>query len=69
MVNQEQVTRQQVTETQVNDLTRQTITQTGEDITQLINRTLARQMHTISEKVYQQMEKRLQTERYRRGRF
>ena len=69
VVNQEQVTRQQVTETQVNDLTRQTITQTGEDITQLINRTLARQMHTISEKVYQQMEKRLQTERYRRGRF
>ena len=44
-------------------------TQTAEDVTELVNRTLARQMNEISDKVYRQMEKRLQTERSRRGRF
>ena len=46
-----------------------TVTQTTEDITELVNRTLARQMRTISDQVYHQMEKRLQSERSRRGRF
>ena len=40
-----------------------------EDITELVNRTLARQMRTISDQVYRQMEKRLQAERSRRGRL
>ena len=45
------------------------VTQTTEDITELVNRTLSRQMKTISDQVYRQMEKRLQSERNRRGRF
>ena len=51
------------------DANQSLVTQTSEDITALINRTLAKQMNLISDKVYHQMEKRLQTERYRRGRF
>lgn len=47
----------------------QVVTQTTEDITALINRTLSRQMRTITDQVYHQMEKRLQNERSRRGRF
>lgn len=43
--------------------------ETQEDVTELVNRTLARQMNEISDKVYRQMEKRLQSERSRRGRF
>ena len=43
--------------------------ETAQDVTELVNRTLARQMNEISDKVYRQMEKRLQTERSRRGRY
>jgi hypothetical protein len=45
------------------------VAQTTEDITELVNRTLARQMRTISDQVYRQMEKKLQVERSRRGRL
>lgn len=45
-----------------------TIERTSEDVTELINRTLARQLGTISDKVYNQIEKRLRLERARRGR-
>ncbi len=48
---------------------KQVIAQTSQDITELVNRTLAKQMNSISDKVYRQMEKKLQTERSRRGRF
>lgn len=65
----ENVDRQEVHEVSQNMINSQVITQTTEDITQLINKTLAKQMNTISDKVYQQMERRLQTERSRRGRF
>lgn len=61
--------RQEREQVEINRAAQQLVTQTSEDITALINRTLAKQMGTISDKVYRQMEKRLQTERYRRGRF
>ncbi len=45
-----------------------TVERTSEDVAELINRTLAKQLGTISDKVYSQMEKRLRLERARRGR-
>ena len=63
------VTHRDIHETEINDISTQVVTQTTEDITQLVNRAISKQMNTISDKVYHQMEKRLQTERSRRGRF
>lgn len=60
---QERVETQQIEQTQ-----RKTVERMSEDVTELINRTLARQLGTISDKVYSQMEKRLRMERIRRGR-
>ena len=60
---QERVETQQIEQTQ-----RTTVERMSEDVTELINRTLARQLGTISDKVYSQMEKRLRMERVRRGR-
>ena len=68
-VSTQTVTRQIQEQIQNVDINQTLVTQTSEDITALINRTLAKQMNLISDKVYHQMEKRLQTERYRRGRF
>ena len=68
-VTTQTLTRQTQEQIQNLDTTQTLVTQTSEDITALINRTLAKQMNLISDKVYHQMEKRLQTERYRRGRF
>lgn len=65
----DQVTRQTTHQVDVNQIQQKVVTQTTEDITELVNRTLARQMRTISDQVYRQMEKRLQTERSRRGRL
>ncbi len=65
----EEVTNRQVQEITQNEIKTQLITQSAEDITKLVNQTLAKQMNAISDKVYQQMEKRLSTERSRRGRF
>ena len=59
----ERLETQQIEQTQ-----RRMIERTSEDVTELINRTLARQLGTISDKVYSQMEKRLRMERARRGR-
>lgn len=65
----EEVTRRQSHQVDVNQMERKVVAQTTEDITELVNRTLARQMRTISDQVYRQMEKRLQSERSRRGRL
>ena len=65
----EQVTQRQSRQVDVNQIEHKVVTQTTEDITELINRTLSRQMRSISDQVYRQMEKRLQTERSRRGRL
>lgn len=65
----EVVTRQQSHQTEHLVQEQQLVTETTQDITALINRTLAKQMRTISDQVYHQMEKRLQTERSRRGRL
>lgn len=47
----------------------QTVQHVTKDVTELVNQTLQRQMRTISDQVYRQIEKRLQMERSRRGRF
>lgn len=56
-------------ETTVQQLDTHEVVQKNEDITELVNRTLAKQMNHISDQVYRQMERRLQSERSRRGRF
>ncbi len=58
-----------VQEVVVQEQTRQITQQTNEDLSELVSRTMARQMNLISEQVYQQMERKLQSERMRRGRF
>ncbi len=65
----ETVNRETSHQIDVKQVEKQLVTRTNEDITELVNRTLARQMRTISDQVYRQMEKRLQTERSRRGRL
>jgi hypothetical protein len=65
----EEVTQRQTRQTDKNQVEQTMVAQTTEDITELVNRTLARQMRTISDQVYRQMEKRLQMERSRRGRL
>ena len=66
---EEEVTQRNIHQVDVKQIEHKVVAQTTEDITELVNRTLARQMRTISDQVYRQMEKRLQTERSRRGRF
>ena len=66
---QEEITHQSSSQIQVNDLHQQVVEHTTEDITALINRTMAQQMNQITSQVYRQMERKLQTERSRRGRF
>lgn len=56
-------------EQQINKISQEVVARTGEDISEIISRTLAKQIGTISERVYTQMEKRLQLERARRGRY
>ena len=67
--NRDEITRQNISQTDVKQVENKVIRQTTEDISELINRTLARQMKNISDQVYRQMERRLQTERSRRGRL
>lgn len=77
LTRQRAVTEQQTTVTseskdvhtvQVNEITHQVVTQATQDINELVQRTIAKQMNTISGKVYQQLERRLELERHRRGR-
>lgn len=56
-------------ETNQTTLNQQFVTQSTEEVTELVNRALTRQMGTITDKVYSQMERKLQMERNRRGRF
>ena len=67
--NNESVTRRNTSHTEISNEEHTVVQRTTEDITELVNRTLSKQMRTISDQVYRQMEKRLQTERSRRGRF
>ena len=67
--SRDEITRQNIHRTDVIQQENQVVRQTTEGISELLNRTLARQMKTISEQVYRQMERRLQTERSRRGRL
>ncbi|MEG1942421.1 MAG: hypothetical protein RR049_01275, partial [Angelakisella sp.] len=66
---QEQVNVNTLRESTTTTLNQQIVTQSSEEITELVNRALTRQMGDISEKVYSQMERKLQLERSRRGRF
>ena len=68
-VSDQSVTQKHTQQLDVTQIDQKIVTQTTQDITELVNRTLARQMRTISDQVYRQMEKRLQTERSRRGRL
>ncbi|MBQ3497391.1 MAG: hypothetical protein IJA73_04590 [Oscillospiraceae bacterium] len=68
-VTEQDVTHRNTQEIDLTQVEKKVVTQTTEDITELVNRTLARQMRTISDQVYRQMEKRLQSERSRRGRL
>src|SRR5699024_11106495 len=63
------VTRHTVQQSEIHSMNNRISVQTAEDIQALVNRTLSKQMNVITDRVYQQMEKRLQTERFRRGRF
>jgi hypothetical protein len=65
----EESVRNTTVRTELEDQMRSVVTHSTEDITELINRTMARQMNTITDQVYRQMERKLQTERSRRGRF
>ncbi|MEG2221269.1 MAG: hypothetical protein RRY95_00915 [Oscillospiraceae bacterium] len=65
----EEITTHQSSQVVENQVSTQVITQSAEEIQRLVNQTLSKQMNAISDKVYHQMEKRLQTERSRRGRF
>lgn len=55
--------------TRLNETQMQTVQNMTKDMSELVNQTLQRQMRTISDQVYRQIEKRLQLERSRRGRF
>jgi hypothetical protein len=67
--NTETVTKETVTQTEVNNLRQEVVRSSTEDITELINRAMARQISSLTDRVYSQMERRLETERARRGRF
>lgn len=60
-------TREMIHQAEVNRVNQQTAARTSEDISELVNRTLSHQLGVITEKVYGQMEKRLRSERARRG--
>jgi hypothetical protein len=62
------VTENREIQTQVNQITQEIRAKTGEEINELVSKTLAKQIGFISERVYTQLEKRLQGERARRGR-
>lgn len=65
----EDVIRQNVSQTEIHDKTQRVVAHTAEDITEIVNRQMARQMNVLTDQVYRQMERKLQTERVRRGRF
>ncbi len=65
----EDVIRQNVSQTEVHEQNSNIVTHTAEDITEIVNRQMARQMNVLTDQVYRQMERKLQTERIRRGRF
>ncbi|MBP0981812.1 MAG: hypothetical protein J5968_06365, partial [Oscillospiraceae bacterium] len=65
----EDIVQQNTVQTEIHDQTSKVIAHTTEDITEIVNRQMARQMNTITDQVYRQMERKLQTERNRRGRF
>jgi hypothetical protein len=66
-VNIETTVNKTVTENEINNLIKEHTAKSREDITALVNNTIARQMSTISDRVYNSMERRLSLERARRG--
>lgn len=61
-------TENRFAQTQVSQVTQEVRAKSNEEITELVNKTLSRQIGFISDRVYTQLEKRLQGERARRGR-
>lgn len=68
-LTQQTVTRQTTSQTVVNEQSAELVQRTTDDIVEIVNRTLARQMGAISDQVLGRMERRLQLDRARRGRF
>jgi hypothetical protein len=66
-VNVETTVNKTITENEINNLIKEHTAKSREDITALVNNTIARQMSTISDRVYNSMERRLSLERARRG--
>ena len=69
VVTEQVTTKENVVQREVLQMNQEVVAKTTEDITEMINRSLARQIGTISDRVYSQLERRLQTERARRGRL
>ncbi|MCL2035969.1 MAG: hypothetical protein FWG83_01100 [Oscillospiraceae bacterium] len=69
----ETIVNQTLSETRVNKMIQEQTAKSTEDITNLVNSTIAnqiaKQMNVISEKVYNNMERRLSLEKARRGRI
>ena len=57
----------QMTKTEINNISQQVIEKTTKDISKTIDKTISNQLDSITNKVYSQIERRLQSERARRG--
>ncbi|MDR1572688.1 MAG: hypothetical protein LBS24_00050, partial [Clostridiales Family XIII bacterium] len=55
--------------TQSEQITRDITAKSAEDIAEMVNTTLMRQIGTIADRVYGQLEKKLKNEKSRRGRM
>jgi len=65
----QETTNRSVSQTEINNIRQELVSRTTEDITEVINRAMARQLGSITDRVYNQIERRLESERARRGRF
>ncbi|MCL2633102.1 MAG: hypothetical protein FWD34_01160 [Oscillospiraceae bacterium] len=66
-INVETGVHKSYTENEINNIIKEHTAKSTEDITELVNSTISKQLGTISEKVYTSMERKLTLERARRG--
>jgi hypothetical protein len=64
---QETIVHKTLSETEVNRIVRESQVRSAEEISELLNHALSRQLGAISNRVYNQVERRLRLERARRG--
>lgn len=60
-------TSQQVTQTRIENINKNITTRTDENINEIVQRSMNQQLNSLTDKVYQQIEKKLSMERKRRG--